>query len=546
MSVHYKFRSASKKWGTITFDSAAISLNELKRAIVAQEKTDPSNRDFDFIITNAQTGEKYSSENYLIPKNTSVEVKRVPAVHAASVRVLQNAEVAILSNSHLRCPSCGVKGISTDDLRPNRGIAKAVQDFKSGNSPLANLAKNQPKSPPQLSIRSPTMSAELQAPPPPTASGSPSPPVQAAGLPTPPAEDRSPVEKATSATSDEDPTKRSPSPKMPSPEPQAKVDRDEICNIKVAHLNPALTKYNEKLELAKFDPEIRAVIDLMPQWRPIHVENLSQAAARAGKIRRDDLHTVADEFMRTWLLTLQRNCSASSADCSWMPRMDVERFEQTKNPDEKTTMRPAPDYQLNGDCEMKPCGGAALRRNLERAVRSMKHFADRSRIPCPTYKAGDLVMLRKGALQTGRPCDKLDVTMLGPYKVTKVVNKVAFELALPATCRMHNVFHSSLLEPYVPSVIPGRQPAPPDPIVLEGEDAPLYVVNDILDSRFRNGRLFYFLDWDGYPASERTWEPATSLRGTGGLDRAIAEFHRRYPDKPGPGRRRARNRPNLM
>lgn len=133
---------------------------------------------------------------------------------------------AILSNSHLRCPSCGVKGISTDDLRPNRGIAKAVQDFKSGNSPLANLAKNQPKSPPQLSIRSPTMSAELQAPPPPTASGSPSPPVQAAGLPTPPAEDRSPVEKATSATSDEDPTKRSPSPKMPSPEPQAKVDRD--------------------------------------------------------------------------------------------------------------------------------------------------------------------------------------------------------------------------------------------------------------------------------------------------------------------------------
>ncbi|CEO95796.1 hypothetical protein PBRA_004509 [Plasmodiophora brassicae] len=58
MSVHYKFRSASKKWGTITFDSAAISLNELKRAIVAQEKTDPSNRDFDFIITNAQTGEK--------------------------------------------------------------------------------------------------------------------------------------------------------------------------------------------------------------------------------------------------------------------------------------------------------------------------------------------------------------------------------------------------------------------------------------------------------------------------------------------------------
>ena len=60
MSVHYKFKSVSKKWGTVTFDSAVISLNDLKKAIVAQEKTDPNNRDFDFIITNAQTRESRS------------------------------------------------------------------------------------------------------------------------------------------------------------------------------------------------------------------------------------------------------------------------------------------------------------------------------------------------------------------------------------------------------------------------------------------------------------------------------------------------------
>ncbi|SPQ94712.1 Tyr recombinase domain-containing protein [Plasmodiophora brassicae] len=69
------------------------------------------------------------------------------------------------------------------------------------------------------------------------------------------------------------------------------------------HKNPKdAAKYlqdsDTQLELAKFDPEMRAIIDLMPQWRPIHIENLSQAAARAG-IRRDDLHTVADEFMRS-------------------------------------------------------------------------------------------------------------------------------------------------------------------------------------------------------------------------------------------------------
>lgn len=64
MSVHYKFKSVSKKWGTVTFDSAVISLNDLKKAIVAQEKTDPNNRDFDFIITNAQTRES-NKEPYL-------------------------------------------------------------------------------------------------------------------------------------------------------------------------------------------------------------------------------------------------------------------------------------------------------------------------------------------------------------------------------------------------------------------------------------------------------------------------------------------------
>lgn len=101
MSVHYKFKSVSKKWGTITFDSAVISLNDLKKAIVAQEKTDPNNRDFDFIITNAQTRERYTNDNYLIPKNTSVEVRRVPATHSSSVRIKQTPDV-VKSNKNAK------------------------------------------------------------------------------------------------------------------------------------------------------------------------------------------------------------------------------------------------------------------------------------------------------------------------------------------------------------------------------------------------------------------------------------------------------------
>lgn len=60
MSVHYQFKSASKKWDTITFDSAVISVLDLKRAIVTQQKMDKSASDFDLLITNAQTGERVS------------------------------------------------------------------------------------------------------------------------------------------------------------------------------------------------------------------------------------------------------------------------------------------------------------------------------------------------------------------------------------------------------------------------------------------------------------------------------------------------------
>jgi hypothetical protein len=55
MSVHYKFKSA-KNFDTITFEGAVISVAELKREIIKQQKLSKAN-DFDLEITNAQTHE---------------------------------------------------------------------------------------------------------------------------------------------------------------------------------------------------------------------------------------------------------------------------------------------------------------------------------------------------------------------------------------------------------------------------------------------------------------------------------------------------------
>jgi hypothetical protein len=76
-AVHYKFRSA-KHFGRVQFEGDFIQLAELKVAIVEQEKLQ-FGEDFDLQVVDAQTQEEYYDEETLIPKNTSVIVKRVPA-----------------------------------------------------------------------------------------------------------------------------------------------------------------------------------------------------------------------------------------------------------------------------------------------------------------------------------------------------------------------------------------------------------------------------------------------------------------------------------
>ena len=61
------------------------------------------------------------------------------------------------------------------------------------------------------------------------------------------------------------------------------------------------------------------------------------------------------------------------------------------------------------------------------------------------------------------------------------INSVAFQLNLPASMKIHDVFHVSLLEKYVPNIIPGRYVEPPPPVVVEGELE--YEVDEVLDSR---------------------------------------------------------------
>ncbi|XP_078274050.1 E3 ubiquitin-protein ligase RBBP6-like isoform X8 [Rhinoraja longicauda] len=73
--IHYKF-SSKLNYDTVTFDGLHISLSDLKKTIMAREKLKAA--DCDLQITNAQTKEEYTDDNALIPKNSSVIIKRIP------------------------------------------------------------------------------------------------------------------------------------------------------------------------------------------------------------------------------------------------------------------------------------------------------------------------------------------------------------------------------------------------------------------------------------------------------------------------------------
>ena len=80
----------------------------------------------------------------------------------------------------------------------------------------------------------------------------------------------------------------------------------------------------------------------------------------------------------------------------------------------------------------------------------MCRYYDKSKEPAPHFKAGDRVMLNGKNVRTRRAAKKLDTELVGPFKIVKLVDRsgMSVELELPKCWHVHNMFHTSLLEPY--------------------------------------------------------------------------------------------------
>jgi hypothetical protein len=127
------------------------------------------------------------------------------------------------------------------------------------------------------------------------------------------------------------------------------------------------------------------------------------------------------------------------------------------------------------------------------------------------FKPGDWVWLRilhrpTHSLVPG-PHNKLSPKYAGPFQVKERVGAVAYRLELPASARIHDVFHVGLLKPFQgtpPSKTPALPPLHNGRVLLQPER--------VLGSSLRRGSWHILIQWAGLPSSDATWEPVEAFR----------------------------------
>jgi len=188
---------------------------------------------------------------------------------------------------------------------------------------------------------------------------------------------------------------------------------------------------------------------------------------------------------------------------------------------------PAADEQMNEMKEAREDAESMLRMANER----MKRYYDKNIKDVPQFKEGDLVWLEAKNIHQRRPNKKLSDRRLGPFTVMEKISDVNYRLKLPPKYKIHPVFHVELLTAYTPSkLLPRDEPARPPP-EIKNDDGSEWLVEQVLNSRMHRSKLQYLVKWEGYPASEATWEPEGNLQNASQL---VQDFHRKNPKAVNP------------
>jgi hypothetical protein len=168
---------------------------------------------------------------------------------------------------------------------------------------------------------------------------------------------------------------------------------------------------------------------------------------------------------------------------------------------------------------------------LQAARDRAKHYANTHRRDLQLQQ-GQQVLLSTKFIQLKVPgANKLLPKYIGPFTVQDVLSDVSYRLDLPKCMRCHNVFHLSLLKPFVLDPNNRFQP-PPLPFEFDEEEGLWYEIEDILAHKItklggKKRVMQYLVSFKGYGAEHNKWCDASGVTKL-----AKDDYHQRTTSSP--------------
>jgi hypothetical protein len=227
--------------------------------------------------------------------------------------------------------------------------------------------------------------------------------------------------------------------------------------------------------------------------------------------------------------------SPFEADLGYIPRSISDVIIQQVRPERSESI--AEEFVLQQMANLRHVQDA-----MSEAQTRMKQYYDKNR-PTQIFEVGDKVLLstknmpvrHMGIVTKGKK--KLSAKYLGPYLIESQVSPDTYKLTFPPGMRLHPCFHTSVLRKYHHDASATRWNTPQDQVLL-ADGSIGHIIESILDKRTKKGIIEYFVDWQGQPEDERTWEPEENLRQAQGL---LDQFNK-IPANQKPAKRRSGSR----
>ncbi|KAL6198785.1 hypothetical protein ACLB2K_028574 [Fragaria x ananassa] len=156
----------------------------------------------------------------------------------------------------------------------------------------------------------------------------------------------------------------------------------------------------------------------------------------------------------------------------------------------------------------------SLKDHMSLAQNRMKQQSDKNRTE-REFQIGDWVFLKLHPYRQQslirRPNRKLAPHFYGPFKVADRIGKVAYKLSLPPACKIHPIFHVSLLKRRIGDDTPVAATLPQ----FDKHGAIEWEPDRVLDMHVVHTKkrpiTKWLVAWKGLPLEDATWEVAYNM-----------------------------------